>query len=46
MAEIMGVTIKTEKKKKKRRTIVTYVPPKSNTWRAEEYKEMQGEVIK
>ncbi|MPC51248.1 hypothetical protein E2C01_045092 [Portunus trituberculatus] len=43
--EVMGVTIKTEDWKK-RKIIVTYVPPKTNTWETEEHKDMQREVIK
>ncbi|MPC68930.1 hypothetical protein E2C01_063141 [Portunus trituberculatus] len=38
--EVMGVTIKTEELKR-RKIIVTYVPPKTNTWGTEEHKDMQ-----
>ncbi|MPC14943.1 hypothetical protein E2C01_007723 [Portunus trituberculatus] len=39
MVDVVEVTIKTEE----RRIIVMYVPPKTNTWRTEEHKKMQGE---
>lgn len=32
--------------RKRRKIIVTFVPPKSNTWKLQVCKEMQGEVLK
>ena len=45
MAEVISIKIGTSGREK-RRIIVTYVPPKTNTWRLEEHKEMQREVLK
>ena len=44
LAEVIGLTIRTSKRNK-RRIILAYVPPKTNTWRLEEHKEMQNEVL-
>ena len=43
MAETMGIVIKT-KGGERRKIIVTYIPPKTNAWKLEEYKEMQYDV--
>ena len=45
MAEVLSLKVKTENKEK-RRIIVAYVPPKTNTWRAEQHSEMQKGTIK
>lgn len=44
MAEVIGITIRTNGREK-RRIILTYVPPRTNTWRLEEHKEMQRELL-
>ena len=43
MAEVISIVIKTNGWEK-RKIIVTYVPPKTNAWELEKYKEMQYEV--
>ena len=45
MAEVLSIVIKTNGKER-RKIIVTYVPPKTNAWELEKYKEMQCEVWK
>ena len=45
LAEVIGLTIRTSGRNK-RRIILTFVPPKTNTWRLEKHKEMQKEVLK
>ena len=44
-AEVIGLTIRTSGREK-RKIILTYVPPKTNTWKLEEHKEMQKEVLR
>ena len=43
IAEVICIVIKT-KSKERRKIIVTYIPPRTNTWELERYKEMQCEV--
>ena len=43
MAEIISIIIRNWGKR--RRIILTYIPPKTNTWKLEEHKEMQKEVL-
>ena len=43
--EVIGLTIRTSGRVK-RKIILTYVPPKTNTWKLEEHKEMQKEVLR
>ena len=45
MAEALSITVKTSGRIR-RRIVVSYVPPKTNSWRLEEHKEMQREVLK
>ena len=45
LAEVIGITIQTSGRDR-RKIIVTYVPPRTNTWKLEEYKTMQKEVLK
>ena len=43
-AEVIRITIGTNERDRK--IIVTYVPPRTNTWKLKEYKTMQREVLK
>lgn len=45
MAEILSKTIMTGGRER-RRIIVTYIPLMTNTWRLDEHKEMQREILK
>ena len=45
MAEVISIIIRTNERDR-RKIIVTYVPPRTNTWKLEEYKTMQKEVLK
>ena len=45
MAEVISITIQTNERDR-RKIIVTYMPPRTNTWKLEEYKAMQREVLK
>ena len=45
LAEVNSITIRTNGRDR-RKIIVTYVPPRTNTWKLEEYKTMQKEVLK
>ena len=45
MSETLSVEIKIQGQES-RKIIVAYMPPKSNTWGADEYKRMQSELIK
>ena len=40
MAEVISITIQTNERDR-RKIVVTYVPPKTNMWKLEEYKAMQ-----
>ena len=43
-AEIVSITIRTNERER-RRIILTYVPPRTNTWGLDKHKEMQKEVL-
>ena len=45
MAEVIGITIRTNERDR-RKTVETYVPSKTNTWKLEEHKAMQKEMLK
>ena len=45
MAETISVAIKSKGSNKKRKIVVTYVPPRTNAWEINEYKQMQQETI-
>ena len=44
LAEIISITIRT-KWRERRRILLTYVPPRTNTWGLDKHKEMQKEVL-
>lgn len=45
MAETISVVIKSTESKNKRKIVVTYIPPRTNAWEINKYKQMQQETI-